>query len=198
MRERRSRRAVPAEQKTTSKAITAPDLDNGGKANPASLGESGIKELTDPDEKKKLAQEKAEKTEESVAKRYFVPITKANAEEQTITGVVLVPEVVDAQGDIISSEVIRKAAHNFLAGYNSTTKLGLMHKDFRPQFELYESYIVPIDTVVGKEIVTAGSWIIVIHVLEKKVWDQVKSGKLTGFSIGGKAKVAKIKPDKAA
>lgn len=202
---RPKRRAIPeADRETHKAAITAPPaLDDGGKKNPAKLGESGVKELTE-EEKDKLVKEGKQvltsvSTEgQDVTKRYYVPITKINKEEQTITGVVLQPEIVDAQGDIIGADVISKAAHEFLAGYNAVTKLGLMHKDFKPQFELYESYIVPIDTVIGGEIVKAGSWVIVVHILAKKIWDQVKAGKLTGFSIGGKAKVAKITPNKAA
>lgn len=128
---------------------------------------------------------------QTTTKRLFIPIAKVNLEEQTITGVVLQPEIVDAQGDIISAEVIRRAAHRFLANHNRVTKLGLMHKDFKRQFELFESFIAPVDLVIGTKVVKAGSWVIVVHVLIKKIWDQVKGGKLTGFSIGGKAKVSK-------
>ncbi len=145
--------------------------------------------------KVKKAEPKAEAKDEqpeSVAKRLFIPIVKTNHEEQTITGIVLQPEVVDAQGDIMSADVIRKAAHKFLADHNRVTKLGLMHKDFKKHFELFESFIIPIDLVIGDRQVKAGSWIIVVHVLTKKIWDQIKSGKLGGFSIGGKAKVAKL------
>jgi len=134
----------------------------------------------------------------AVEKKLFVPILKQNQDEQTITGVVLQPEIVDAQGDIIASDVIRKAAHRFLADYNKQTKLGLMHKDFKPKFELYESYIVPMEMVIGTKVVKAGSWVIVVHVLDKNVWKQVKDGKLTGFSIGGKAKVLKLEQKAAA
>lgn len=133
-----------------------------------------------------------EKIENEGEVKYFVPILKANKEKMTLTGVVLQPEVVDAQGDIISEEVIEKAAHDFLSGYNVSTKLGLQHKNFNPQFELYESYILPAETFINSVLVKAGSWIIVIHVLSKKIWKSVKNGDLTGFSIGGVAKVKKL------
>ena len=124
----------------------------------------------------------------------FVPIHKANAEEQTVTGVVLQPEVVDAQGDIMSAEVIRKAAHKFLADYNRVTKLGLQHKDFKKQFELLESYIAPQELVIKSKTIRKDSWVMTVRVLESKIWQKVKDGKITGFSIGGKAKVRKIAP----
>jgi len=190
------RRAIPAVEKGVRKTIAAPLLESGGKKTPAALpGGSGIKGLTDP--KLEDVEAAAKTANDRVSKRLFVPIVKANVEEQTITGVVLQPEVVDAQGDIISSDVIRNASHKFLAAHNKETKLGLMHKDFKSRFELFESYIAPVDLVIGDNHVKAGAWLIVVHVLDKKIWDQVKAGKLTGFSIGGKAKVSKITPKAA-
>jgi DNA adenine methylase len=128
----------------------------------------------------------------NVNKQYYIPITKSDEEEQTVTGIVLQPESVDAQGDIIGTDVISKAAHNFLASYNRRTKLGLMHNDFKPQFELYESSIVTEDTVINKNVVKSGSWLVMIHVLDKNIWEQVKTRKLNGFSIGGKALARQI------
>lgn len=189
------RRAVTKADKPKARPvqkISSDALEGSGKLNPASVGSSGVKELTEEEKEKEKAQE------ETVNKRLFVPIQKINEEAQTITGVVLQPEIVDAQGDIISADVIKDAAHNYLSGYNQVTKLGLMHKDFKPQFELYESYIAPLDLVIGNKQVKAGAWIIVIHVLSSKIWKQVKDGKLTGFSIGGKAKVNKLPAPKAA
>jgi len=187
MSSRRPRRAIPVVQKQLHKAVSASALETGGKMPDARLVESVVDELTEEED-----------VEESVSKQLFIPIEKVNSDQQTITGVVLVPEVVDAQGDIISKEVIATAAHMFLASYNAATKLGLMHKDFKPQFELYESFIAPMDMSIVSKVVKAGSWVIVIHVMDTKVWEQVKSGKLTGFSIGGKAKVVKITQPKTA
>ena len=147
-------------------------------------------------EEAKTAGDRGESDTDSV--RLFVSITKANEEEQTLTGVVLRPEIVDAQGDIMDKDVIRRAAHRFLADYNKSTKLGLMHKDFKPRFELYESYLTPMDMTIGTLVVPEGSWIITIHVLDGKIWKQVKAGKLNGFSIGGKARVEKLTQEAAA
>ncbi len=122
----------------------------------------------------------------------YVPITKANEDERTVTGVVLQPEVVDGQGDIYDSKVIRKAAHNFLAKYNAGNKMGLQHKDFKPRFELLESFLAPMDMVIGSKVVKSGSWIICVKVLDENIWKKVKDGKLTGFSIGGKAKAVDL------
>jgi hypothetical protein len=124
--------------------------------------------------------------------KFYVPILKSDSEKQEITGVVLTPEVVDAQGDIISADVIEKAAGDFLASYNRSTKLGFMHKEFNRRFELRQSFIAPSDMSIGSRVVKAGTWLMVVKVLEDKIWQAIKSGKLTGFSIGGKAKVKKL------
>jgi hypothetical protein len=179
----------------------------GGALAPAGLSTSGIMGLTKPEEPDtdeqpvaKDAESEAEEQagEESVENttKFFIPILKA--EQRLITGVVLQPEVVDAQGDIMSSDVIKDAAHRFLAQYNKSTKMGLMHKDFKPRFDLVESYLAPVDITLNGSIVKAGSWIMVVKVLDDSIWEQVKKGKLTGFSIGGKARVQKITPKAAA
>lgn len=148
---------------------------------------------TPPDEAEADESEGApEGPEESVTTKLFIPIAKATLDEQTICGVVLQPEVVDAQGDIMGADVIRRAAHRFLAQYNRVTKLGLMHKDFKPRFELVESYLAPMDFDLNGFAVKAGSWVMTVKVLDKDVWAKVKKGELTGFSIGGKARVQKL------
>lgn len=124
--------------------------------------------------------------------KFYVPIQKATEDEQTITGIVLRPDIVDAQGDIMDAKVIRDSAHNFLRNYNKTTKLGYMHKDFKPKFELAESYIAPSELNFNGTTVPTGSWIMVLKVLDAKIWQSIKTGKLTGLSIGGKAKVQSL------
>ncbi len=185
------RRAVPANAgnvafRNVAKAtVTATALDTGGKLHPKQglPGGSGLKDATKPDEDDEA---------KDVAKRIFVPILKAD--EQIVTGVVLVPEVVDGQGDIYSAEVIRKAAHEFLAAFNKRTKLGLLHEQFNKRFELLESYLAPGDLVINNRAVKMGSWVITVKVKDGKIWKQVKDGKLRGFSVGGKARVVKLNP----
>ena len=126
------------------------------------------------------------------AKKLYVPIAKLDTAKREITGIVLQPEVVDAQGDIISPEVIEKAAGDFLANYNAGNQLGLMHSDFQKRFELRQSFIAPGDIAIGSSIVKAGSWVMTVKVLEDKIWAKVEDGGLTGFSIGGKASAQKL------
>jgi len=189
--------------------ITAPTLETGGKLGPAKLkpkttekcacGKSADQmakcEKSDADCSMKKAQKSADGGEGMTA---FIPIAKAIEEEQTVSGVVLKPESTDAQGDIYSADVIREAAFKFLANYNKDTKLGHQHKDFknwRARFALVESYVAPMDFVLGDTLVSAGSWVMTVKVLDSKIWAMVKAGKITGFSIGGKARVQKLVDD---
>jgi hypothetical protein len=191
------RMAIPSEEKNkrvvTAKVIGENDLASSGKKNPASAGNSGIPLEEDEDKKRK----KKKEINESVNKSIFVPIIKSSKQERTITGVVLQPEVVDAQGDIMDKDVIRKAAHRFLSKYNRATELGLMHKYFGDTgFELYESWVAPHDVTIKDTIAKEGSWLMTVFVGKDKIWKMVNDGKLKGFSIGGKAKAKGINNEK--
>lgn len=165
----------------TARGASKPALGDGSPAVEANdAGAEGDAEVTS-----------AEQT--SVETRIDVQIIKASEEEQTVSGIVLQPEVVDAQGDIMSADVIKKAAHGFLMNFNKSTKLGLQHSTFpKGKLALVESYIAPNGIVLGTKSVRQGSWIMTVKVLDSAIWKRVKDGKITGFSIGGKATVVKL------
>ena len=107
-------------------------------------------------------------------------------DERYVLGVVLEPEVVDAQGDIYSPEEIRHAAHRFMEEFGG---LGLMHR-FRVngQVKVLESYLAPAEVRVGETVIRKGTWLLAVRVLSDELWAQVRDGALTGFSIGGSAR----------
>jgi len=112
-------------------------------------------------------------------------------EKRLVTGIVLEPDMIDAQDDMIKAAVIEKAAHLFLSKYNKETKLGLMHTTFGDiGLELCQSFIAPVDYSVGKKKVKKGSWVMTTHVTDDSRWDDIKNRRLTGYSIGGKARMA--------
>jgi len=119
---------------------------------------------------------------------FEVPITKVDEAKREITGIVLEPDEIDAQLDIISEEVISQAAHHFLADYNRATQMGLMHRLFGGiGVELYESWITREDSKLEGQKVKKGSWLMTIHVLSDQLWERVQRKEITGFSIGGSA-----------
>ena len=120
-----------------------------------------------------------------------LPIHKVDDDQRLITGIVLEPEEIDAQNDIISVNEIQDAAFRFLSKYNKDTKLGLMHKIFENiGVVLVESWIAKEDDTVNKKPVKKGSWLMTVKVLEDGLWKKVKDGSITGFSIGGVARVS--------
>lgn len=109
-------------------------------------------------------------------------------EECLVTGVVLIPEKKDRQGDIATVQAVKKAAHKFLAERQepkTKAKIGVMHKDFSKALELVESYIMPVNAVVNGRPIKKGSWIVTFRVLDENTWTRVKKGEIRGFSFYG-------------
>jgi hypothetical protein len=177
--------------------VDSGDLSGGGKLNPAQglPGGSGLVVLLPEDEDKKAKP----KVDETYTTKMWVPIIKATKERRTITGVVLEPDTVDAHGDTIPALVILDAAEDFLADINVETTLGVQHKDFKAPLELVQSFVVSdSDIMINNVLVLKGSWVITVRVNSAKIWKQIKDGKLTGFSIGGKATVQNLQPQAVA
>mgnify|MGYP001564862500 CR=1 FL=1 len=131
-----------------------------------------------------------------VKKSVEISIFKKDEDSRLIFGEVLIPDVEDAQGDIISEEEIAKTARNFLVGYRQqTTSMGEMHKKEARGVVVVESYVAPVDFVVEDKDITKGTWIVVSKINSDKIWNLVKEGKYTGYSIGGRGKRIPIKED---
>ncbi len=107
-------------------------------------------------------------------------------DERYVLGIVLEPEVVDAQGDIYSADEIREAAHRFMEEFGG---LGLMHRlRVNDEVKVLESFLAPTDFAMGETKVRKGTWLLAVRVLGDELWEKVKSSELTGFSIGGSAR----------
>lgn len=107
-------------------------------------------------------------------------------DERFVLGIVLKPEEIDAQDDIYSADEIRQAAHKFMTDFGG---LGLQHQvNVNGKVKILETYIAPQDLTFGSEVVKKGTWLLGVRVLDDKLWSMVKSGELTGFSIGGSAR----------
>jgi len=116
-------------------------------------------------------------------KTWEVPIYKSE-EERFVYGIVLQPDIIDAQGDTVNKEEIAKAAHSFM---ENCQKIGVQHNKIVPQVKIWESYLAPQDMTIAGQTVVKGSWVLGVHVLDDEVWGQVKKNELTGFSIKGYA-----------
>lgn len=133
---------------------------------------------------KRWAESIWEREKDKINKREIHVLKADNEEERTVFGIVLEPEVVDSQDDIYSEDEIRKTAYLFMEKYQ---QFGLMHKDIVPAILPLESYIAPVDFEINGQKIKKGTWLLRVRVLDDGIWRRVKSGELTGFSIGGSA-----------
>jgi len=113
-------------------------------------------------------------------------ISKSDDDERIILGVVYAPDEEDTQGDSATVEEIKKAAYSFM---ESGQKYCVMHNGVRVDLCVLENYLAPVDftveTAEGTENITKGTWMLASRVPAGELWADVKSGALTGYSMGG-------------
>jgi len=119
-----------------------------------------------------------------VSKSIYVPISKVDTYQHKVFGIVLQPNEVDLQGDIIPPEEIEKASDVYMEHYRNIWK----QHESPTDAVVIQNYIAPIDFMLGSEKVRKGAWIMGIKINDPAVWQDVVEGKLTGLSIGGYAK----------
>ena len=111
----------------------------------------------------------------------FCPILKADEEKRIVYGIVLEPHTVDLQGDVLGVDTIEEAAHKYLTA-SRTVGDGHSHK---ADAEVVESYLAPADYKLGGQDISKGTWVMGVRILDSALWQMVKNGEYTGFSIGG-------------
>ena len=116
-----------------------------------------------------------------------VKITKADAEGRFVRGFALVTDVdgepvVDWQGDVVSIDDMREAAHEFV----EKSRAGDVMHDEQKIARLTESVIIDdeLAAVLGIADKRRGWWV-GFEVLDADVRKRVKAGELPAFSIGG-------------
>ena len=107
---------------------------------------------------------------------------KVDDEKRIVTGPVLVPNVLDLQGDFEFQEDIEKAAHGFLENRGD---IGRQHEIFDGIGIPVESHLTrePIKNSAGKTL-PVGTWVMSVKITHEPTWQAVKRGEVTGFSIG--------------
>lgn len=108
----------------------------------------------------------------------------ANGTEQRIAlGPVLIPDVADLQGDVIKAAEIEKTADAYMEFYRNR---GNQHTELvNDKVAILQSWTTPVDFTIGERVVKAGTWLMKVRYYDDAMWEQVKKGELTGFSIGG-------------
>lgn len=119
-------------------------------------------------------------------------------EQRIATGPVIVPGVVDGHGDVFTVDAVDKAQGSFMENYGpGGTRLGLQHSCFPDGIRLHESWILKQAWDVGGRTFPEGTWMMSVRVDEPR-WDDIKAGRIRGFSPGGAGKGRWLAHDMAA
>lgn len=113
-------------------------------------------------------------------------IQKSSEEKRLAFGWASVANIVDSQGDVIDAEELEQAAYNFVKFYREG---GEMHERGGCA-ELVESIIFTPEKLKAlglNENALPPCWWIGFYVTDDEVWNKVKSGEYSMFSIEGKA-----------
>ncbi|MGL6023699.1 MAG: phage major capsid protein [Cetobacterium sp.] len=112
-------------------------------------------------------------------------ILKQDEEKRLVTSVVYEPDVKDTQGDYMTSEDVEKMAHEFMSKYGQG--VDLQHDEKIIKADVVESWITKTETIIGGQKVSKGAWVATVKVNDDEVWEAIKKGRITGFSMGGSA-----------
>lgn len=110
-------------------------------------------------------------------------------EKRIFTMIVLEPQednymTRDIDGDWYSSEEVEKACYEFNQYCN---KISLFHFMEMDTVRVCASWINPVDSVLGGELVKKGTWLMTLHVEDRPlndfIWQGVLDGTINGLSI---------------
>jgi len=115
-------------------------------------------------------------------------ILKIDPDQRLVFGFASVADEVDTQNDVISETELEKSAYNFVL---NSRRGGAMHT--RTVGRLVEScfFSKAKQQALGIDLGRV-AWLVGFKIDDDATWDEVKKGKLSAFSIHGKARRAKI------
>lgn len=110
-------------------------------------------------------------------------IVKTDTDSHYVTGIVYEPMTEDSQGDCMTEDEIRKAAHWFAKNGDG---IDIQHNFEKfEKAEVVENWIAKADFEIGKEKIKKGTWLMTVEITDPEVWSAVEKGEITGFSMGG-------------
>jgi hypothetical protein len=133
----------------------------------------------------------ADRKEVEIPLQIIYDVKKTILDRGLVYGIVYEPYVVDAHGDWTTSEVIEKAAHDFLprAVMNVEHKEGSELDDV--DAVVVESYLAPCDFYVEGDkdaFVAKGCWVLVTKVNSVELKKDLEDGIHAGYSLEGTAR----------
>ena len=129
----------------------------------------------------------------SAIKNEDVVLKSVDEDQRLFLGVVLEPEEFDLHKDIYSSEEIRKACESEREYLQSNVQHSIQVDS--TVMEVTKSFIQEVEATIGDQVVKAGTWLREAKIHNDSIWDCVKSGEFTGWSIGCTAKCDDVPVD---
>lgn len=121
-------------------------------------------------------------------------VLKALDEEQRLfLGVVLEPEEYDLHKDIYSAEEIRKACDSESQYLQSNVQHSVQVDT--DVMEVTKSFIQEVEAIIGDKVIKEGTWLREAKIHNDDLWEAIKDGEFTGWSIGCTAKCNDVPVD---
>lgn len=115
----------------------------------------------------------------------IIAVHKADApsrvaeEQRVVLGAVYMPDVIDAQGDFMTAEEIRKSMWSYMArGDNFCVDIN--HDGKVTSCQVVECFI---SRKGDPDFPVEGTWVVGVRVPDDGLWQKVKKGELNGFSM---------------
>lgn len=125
--------------------------------------------------------------EAALQKSLTVVDVQKSDDQRIVSGIVYEPDTLDAHGDFMTEASIKDMAYYYM---EHGKVVGFQHtKDATRDVAILESYLTPYEGVLEGRKIKKGTWMMTVRVNNQKLWNMIKSGKLTGFSFGASAKV---------
>ena len=97
----------------------------------------------------------------------------------------------DTQGDVYSAADVRKAAHAWMEFHGAIDLQHSWKALGKEKVRPLECYVAPCDFTLGEGKsaynIIKGTWLLANRVVDDELWNQVKTGELGAYSIGGTA-----------
>jgi hypothetical protein len=137
--------------------------------------------------------------ERSDGRKAEFQIFKLDERQHIVGGIVYEPLVVDTQKDFTDEKEIEKAMYGFMEKYFADPgRIRVMHRGKSYSFPILECFQAEEDTKKGGGVLKKGAWWMMVKVTNDEIWTDIVSGKLTGFSMGGRAAETTQKADEVA
>ncbi len=124
--------------------------------------------------------------EDIVSMELICKFAGADEEQRLVYGIVMEPDEIDTQEETVKSHTIEAAAHGYMM---KPMIIGDGHLT-KAKAQPVESFIYNPEVLTE---VKPGSWVMTVKVHSEKLWEGVKKGDYTGFSIGAMGKRTPIK-----